>query len=67
MHGPIQATLLYNFAAGVGGGAPSRFQYRGISPAISGRPLAVKHSLAEGLFWTEGPDGLVHMESRVRA
>ncbi len=63
VHGPIQATLLYNLAAWTGGGAPSGFKYRGIAPAISGQSLAVKHSRADGSFWTEGPGGVVHMEA----
>jgi 3-methylfumaryl-CoA hydratase len=67
VHGPLQATLLYNLAASALGGAPARFEYRGIAPAIAGRALAVRGNRHEGSFWTEGPDGVVHMEATATA
>jgi 3-methylfumaryl-CoA hydratase len=65
VHGPIQATLLYNLAAATADGPPARFEYRGVAPAIAGRTLAVKAK--DGSFWTEGPDGVVHMEAKATA
>ncbi len=34
IHGPLQATLLMNFAAVIAGQAPRRFSFRGVRPAI---------------------------------
>jgi 3-methylfumaryl-CoA hydratase len=63
VHGPIQATLLLNFAAADAGHPPARFAYRGLSPAIAGRPLTVAASpdRPAGTYRTLGPDGRVHM------
>ena len=41
VHGPMQATLLLNFAARALGGTPGRFSYRGLAPAFAGNPLRV--------------------------
>ena len=67
VHGPLQATLLFNRAAIEGGRVPKRFDYRGLSPAIVGEPLAVCAGGAgeENLFWMQGPSGRVHMEATV--
>jgi 3-methylfumaryl-CoA hydratase len=63
VHGPVQATLLYNLAAAEGGAAPARIDYRGLSPAIAGDVLAAR-SDGSGGCWTEGPEGQIHMEAR---
>ncbi len=63
VHGPIQATLLYNLAATVLGRAPAHFEYRGVAPAIAGSPLHVRGDSRTGKFWTQGEDGTVHMEA----
>lgn len=67
VHGPLQATLLFNCAAIEGGRVPKRFDYRGLSPAIAGELLAVYAGGAgeENTFWTLGPSGQIHMEARV--
>jgi 3-methylfumaryl-CoA hydratase len=39
IHGPLQATLLMNFAAVVVGQAPRRFSFRGVRPAIGPQTL----------------------------
>ncbi|WP_217578730.1 MaoC family dehydratase N-terminal domain-containing protein [Mesorhizobium sp. GbtcB19] len=39
IHGPLQATLLMNFAAIVAGQAPRRFSFRGVRPAIGPQTL----------------------------
>lgn len=66
VHGPLQATLLYNLAA-ADGSPPRRFDYRGVSPAFAGKRLALCRGAGEagGLLWTEGADGRLHMEARV--
>ena len=66
VHGPLQATLLFNLAAAEAGAAPARFDYRGLSPAISGDALAIcagEDSEAK-TYWTQGSSGQVHMEAR---
>jgi 3-methylfumaryl-CoA hydratase len=67
VHGPIQATMLYNLAAAQGGSAPATLSYRGLAPAIAGRPLLVRAGTgdAEGVLWTQGREGQVHMEARI--
>ncbi|MBW8909492.1 MAG: MaoC family dehydratase N-terminal domain-containing protein [Mesorhizobium sp.] len=39
IHGPLQATLLMNFAAVIVGNAPRRFSFRGVRPAIGPQTL----------------------------
>ncbi len=64
VHGPIQATLLYNLAATQAGKPPKRFSYRGLAPAFSGAPIRVRADpAAGGRFRTEGISGTVHMEA----
>lgn len=67
VHGPLQATLLYNLVAAGMGRAPAQFDYRGLSPAIAGSPIRVRPAVGDGrLFVSEGVTGTVHMEARVR-
>lgn len=63
VHGPIQATLLYNLAATALGGVPQGFRYRGVAPAIAGRDITVNQGDDPGRFWTGGSGGIVHMEA----
>lgn len=65
VHGPIQATLLFNLAAATGGGAPRRFSYRGVAPAVVGSDLTICRGAADepNALWTHGPSGRVHMEA----
>ncbi|MDX8513061.1 FAS1-like dehydratase domain-containing protein [Mesorhizobium captivum] len=39
IHGPLQATLLMNFAAVIAGRAPGHFSFRGVRPAIGPQTL----------------------------
>ncbi|WP_449411721.1 FAS1-like dehydratase domain-containing protein [Methylobacterium komagatae] len=41
VHGPIQATLLFNLAAETLGAVPRRIRYRGVSPMIAGQTFRV--------------------------
>jgi 3-methylfumaryl-CoA hydratase len=65
VHGPIQATLLLNLAAALGGVAPARFRYRGLSPAIAGAPLRVAARRdGDGIrAWTEAEGGRTCMQA----
>ena len=67
VHGPLQATLLYNLAACQTGAVPRRFAYRGVSPALVGSDLLIRRGAAEesSSYWTQSMAGLVHMEARV--
>ena len=67
VHGPVQATLLYNLAASETGAPPRRFAYRAVSPAIAGDDLLIRRGAgSEGhVYWSQNPAGQVHMEARV--
>jgi 3-methylfumaryl-CoA hydratase len=41
VHGPLQASLLLNLAAALGGGPPGRFSYRAVAPLIAGGEFEV--------------------------
>ncbi len=56
VHGPLQASLLFNLAATLGAGAPRRFDYRGVAPLIVGAPLRVcakREAATQVKCWTE--------------
>lgn len=67
VHGPIQATLLLNIAAQLGGAPPRQFSYRGQTPVIAGKPLTVigaRDSEGGLSCWTQAEDGTVCMQAR---
>lgn len=45
IHGPLQATLLLNFAAVIAGRAPRRFSFRGVRPATGPQTLLLGGTL----------------------
>jgi 3-methylfumaryl-CoA hydratase len=65
VHGPLQASILLNLAAQLGGKAPARFTYRGMTPLIAGQPAqagAVKAQ--DGIAcWMEDGQGRVTMKA----
>lgn len=66
VHGPLQATLLYNLAAMLGGQAPTWFRYGGRTPLIAGEYFKVRGSRLPGgsaTCWTENAHGDVCMEA----
>ena len=67
VHGPLQASLLFNLASSQAGRVPSRFAYRGLAPLIAGRPFRVATSWQqEGdnlKAWTQDADGNLNMEA----
>lgn len=65
VHGPLQATLLLNLAATLGGRAPRRFTYRGLSPVFGGDTLAVEGVRTPGGVecWTRGAAGHTAMSA----
>ena len=61
VHGPLQASLLFNLAATLGGSAPRMFNYRGVAPLIVGEPLRVcgrRVENGEVNCWTETDEGI---------
>jgi 3-methylfumaryl-CoA hydratase len=68
VHGPLQATLLLNLAALIGGGVPLRFTYRALAPLIGGRRFEIRGRTADGAIecWTAGPSGQAHMQAEAR-
>lgn len=65
VHGPLQATLLLNLAATVGGMAPSRFAYRAVAALTGEGPFAVSAARSGGGFvcWSETAPARVHMRA----
>ena len=66
VHGPMQASLMFNLAAELGGTVPAEFRYRGLSPLISGQRFqvrAVRKPDGGIRCWTENADGRICMEA----
>lgn len=65
VHGPLQATMMLEYAARLRGISPQRFDYRGISPLIDGAVFTINaDETAEGLhLWTAAADGRLCMEA----
>jgi len=68
VHGPLQATLLYNFATELRGRPPSRFSFRSQSPLFDGGPFGLHASeTAETIaLWTAAENGPVAMAAEAR-
>jgi len=59
VHGPLQATLLVEFAARLLGRPLKHFSFRSVRPIFDGPPMRLNAAEgAEGLeLWTSGADG----------
>ena len=68
VHGPLQATLLFNLATTLAGRAPARFAYRGLSPMTAGPPFTAGARRNEGAIscWTQDVAGRICMEGEAR-
>ncbi len=66
VHGPLQATMLLEYAARLQGTPPATFTFRGISPLIDGAIFTVNaDETATGLhLWTAAADGRLCMEAQ---
>lgn len=66
LHGPLQATLLANFAAELKGRMPSQFEFRSLSPIFDLQPILLNaEDDEEGTsLWTAHPGGPVAMSAR---
>ncbi|MFS1286884.1 MaoC family dehydratase N-terminal domain-containing protein [Pseudomonas piscis] len=67
VHGPLQASLLFNLAANHAGRVPARFTYRGQVPLIAGRAFRAAVSWQEQgdslQAWTQDAAGNLNMEA----
>ncbi len=66
VHGPMQATLLCQFAADLRGIAPRQFRFRSLAPLFDTDEMML-HAAPEGddlRLWTARPGGPVAMEAR---
>ena len=66
VHGPLQATLLFNLAAVLGGATPRVFEYRGLAPMFSPtifRVLGRRQPDGSIQCWTEDALGRTCMEA----
>jgi 3-methylfumaryl-CoA hydratase len=66
VHGPMQASLMFNLAAELGGAVPGSFRYRGLSPLFAGQKFSVRAARrVEGGIrcWTENAAGRICMEA----
>lgn len=66
VQGPLQATLLLNLAATIGGSTPRAFEYRGVAPLIAGSDFYVcGRREADGSLrcWTQSSRGERNMEA----
>jgi len=66
VHGPLQATMMLEYAARLRGAPPQTFDYRGISPLIDGAAFTVNAAERDdGLhLWTAATDGRLCMEAQ---
>lgn len=67
VHGPLQASLLFNLLASHAGRVPQRFAYRGLAPLIAGRgfcaAVAWRHEGTSLEGWTQDADKHLNMEA----
>ncbi len=65
VHGPLQATLLIEFAASIRGATPRAFSFRALNPLFDGVEFSLNAAEAEkGLeLWISGPDGRTTMSA----
>jgi 3-methylfumaryl-CoA hydratase len=67
VHGPLQATLLLEFAASIRDGrAPAVFDFRGVSPLFDGAPFTL-NAVEDGddlKLWTADAHGRTNMEAK---
>jgi 3-methylfumaryl-CoA hydratase len=69
VHGPLQASLLFNLAAAIGGSPPRTFDYRGLSPLIAGQVFEVHGSRKADRSvecWTRSASGVMTMQAAAR-
>ncbi len=65
IHGPLQTTLLMNFATEIGGKPPARFAFRSVSPLFDNEPFVLNATQeGDGLkLWTARTNGPIAMSA----
>ncbi len=65
VHGPLQATLLIQFAERIKGRRPSRFSFRSMSALFDGAPviLSASEDMDRLRLWTASPDSPIAMSA----
>jgi 3-methylfumaryl-CoA hydratase len=68
VHGPLQATLLLEYAASIRGSAPQGFTFRGLQPLFDFMPfrLCAKETGAALGLWIQNGEGACTMEAEAR-
>jgi 3-methylfumaryl-CoA hydratase len=68
VHGPLQATLLIEFAASIRGATPRIFSFRALNPLFDGQEFTLNAADGEGGldFWIAGPDGRTTMAGKAK-
>jgi 3-methylfumaryl-CoA hydratase len=68
VHGPLQATLLVEFAASIRAARPRAFCFRALSPLFDGAEFSLNAAEAENELelWISGPDGRTTMTAQAR-
>ncbi len=63
VHGPLQATLLVEFAASIRKAGPRVFAFRALNPLFDGQPFALNAAESDGGLdlWITGPGGRTTM------
>ena len=67
VHGPLQATMMLEYAAQLRGNPPKTFTFRGVSPMMDGAAFTVNAATATdgGLdLWTAAADGRLCMQAQ---
>ncbi len=67
VHGPLQATLMFNLAAVKLGAVPARFDYRCVAPLFGGSSFTVAFDLATSSARIARHDGVTTAEGQVLA
>jgi 3-methylfumaryl-CoA hydratase len=65
-HGPLQATLLINFATEIAGREPRSFEFRSLSPLYDMEPVLLNATRHEDTIelWTAHPQGPIAMSAK---
>lgn len=68
VHGPMQATLLAQYAADLRGAAPASFRFRSLSPLFDTHDVTLnaRDDGADLTLWTAAPGGPTAMEAHAR-
>jgi 3-methylfumaryl-CoA hydratase len=68
VHGPLQATLLIEFAASIRSVGPKAFSFRALNPLFDGQEFTLNAAESDGAvdLWITGPDGRTTMAGKAQ-